>query len=362
MGTSGRGTRRDGRVHGRGQDGALPAREPRRAARGRARAAAAAERAGQVADAIIRELALSSGESSDDETSRGRGAPPARTSPSPGGGAEEGGGGEARCRFNQDPASRRHCRGSVVQRARNGGVCDACAAVRTRWAARLAAEFPKVLPFTPRTPKPNQSANARADPRGAAGTRQVSPHGALLDLLDRAQSLKAAREVPPPPAPRLRPRPPRSVPLPFSRRCVPRRAAHRGARPQALLRRACGSVQAVADRRVGGGDGDAETHAGARAGRTGARAEGARGAEPRGTAPERRRSEGAVAPSPPGASASARAWRRRAASVGGPPGAPDKAADKEPLADEEPLPFGCPPRPAATATRPAPARPAQAPA
>ena len=175
MGASGRGTRRGGRVHGRGQDGALPARDPRRAARGRARAAAAAERAGQVADAIIRELALSSGESSDDEP-RGRGALLARTAPSPGGGAEEGGGGEARCRFNQDPASRRRCRGSAAQRARNGGVCDACAAVRTRWAARLAAEFPKARPFTPRTPKPNPRANASADPRGAAGTRQASPH------------------------------------------------------------------------------------------------------------------------------------------------------------------------------------------
>ena len=50
-----------------------------------------------------------------------------------------------RCRWNQEPDSKRKCRGSATVLQRNAGVCESCQSLRARWAARLVAEFPTVM-------------------------------------------------------------------------------------------------------------------------------------------------------------------------------------------------------------------------
>lgn len=50
-----------------------------------------------------------------------------------------------RCRWNQEPDSKRKCKGSATVLQRNGGVCESCQTLRSRWTARLVAEFPTVM-------------------------------------------------------------------------------------------------------------------------------------------------------------------------------------------------------------------------
>ena len=50
-----------------------------------------------------------------------------------------------RCRWNQDPDSKRKCRGSATVLHRNAGVCETCLSLRARWTARLVAEYPSAM-------------------------------------------------------------------------------------------------------------------------------------------------------------------------------------------------------------------------
>ena len=127
-----------------------------------------------------------------------------------------------RCRWNQDPDSKRKCRGSATVLHRNAGVCETCLSLRARWTARLVAEYPSAMSRSQLNtlldkhmdlnrcrqileqrkasaagaPLPADALEAGSDGEGRASSVAAAPPAEPASALDEAAQAKAGMRMP----------------------------------------------------------------------------------------------------------------------------------------------------------------------